>query len=149
MKKLRFNISINAPAETVYNKMLKEESYKEWTSVFNPSSHFKGSWEKGSKILFIGTDEKGNAGGMVSRIKENIPNKFVSIEHIGILQGENEITTGPEVKGWAGALENYSFTQQNGNTLLEVEMDSNEEFKGYFEETFPKALKKLKEICES
>jgi len=45
-------------------------------------------------------------------------------------------------------LENYTFTNQNGKTVVKVEMDSNQEFKSYFEETWPKALKKLKEISE-
>lgn len=146
---LHFEISINAPADKVYNAMLDESTYREWTAAFNPTSHFEGSWEKGSKIIFIGTDEKGNKGGMVSRVKENIPGKYLSIEHRGILQGDNEITSGPEVEEWAGALENYSFTNVDGNTLLAVDMDSNENFRAYFEETWPKALDKLKAICEA
>ncbi|WP_207492605.1 SRPBCC family protein [Aridibaculum aurantiacum] len=147
-EKLTFEATIDAPVEKVYATMLDEQHYQTWTAAFNPSSCFQGSWEKGSKILFIGTDEQGNKGGMVSRIKENIPNSFVSIEHLGILQGEQEIISGPEVESWAGALENYSFTEQDGKTLLSIEMDSNEEFKQYFQDTWPKALNILKTICE-
>ncbi|MCJ7446890.1 MAG: hypothetical protein MUO72_04295 [Bacteroidales bacterium] len=85
---------------------------------------------------------------MVSRIKENIPNKFVSIEHLGIVQNVKEIMTGPKVSQWAGAMENYTFTANSRNTLLKIDIDVNEEFKSYFEETWPNALNKLKEICE-
>ncbi|SMD46093.1 Uncharacterized conserved protein YndB, AHSA1/START domain [Aquiflexum balticum DSM 16537] len=150
IEKLHFEIQIQAPVEKVYEAMLADESYRKWTSVFNPGSHYTGSWKKGGKILFIGTDDTGAQGGMVSRVKENIPNKFVSIEHLGILgpKGE-EITSGPEVEGWAGAFENYSFEADNGSTLLAVDLDSNQQFKSYFEETYPLALQKLKEICES
>ena len=84
----------------------------------------------------------------MSQIKENIPNDFVSIEHLGVLDGGEEITTGPAVEGWAGALENYRFNEQDGKTTVFVETDSNEQFKHYFEQTWPKALQKLKEICE-
>jgi uncharacterized protein YndB with AHSA1/START domain len=146
--KLKFDIAINAPAEKVYRTMLDDKSYREWTAEFNPGSYYEGSWAKGSKILFIGTDKDGKKGGMVSRIKENIPNEAVSIEHLGILDGEKEITSGPQVDGWAGALENYSFREEGGQTTVSVEMDSNEQFKSYFEQTWPKALKKLKAICE-
>ena len=128
--------------------MIGEDTYSEWTSAFNPSSRYRGSWEKGSKIVFIGEDKDGNKGGMVSRIRENIPNSYISIEHLGILEGDREVLTGEKVEKWAGALENYTFTEQNGKTLVKVEMDSNEEYKAYFEETWPKALTKLKEICE-
>lgn len=148
-EKLHFEIEINAQVERVFKTMLEDPTYSEWTAVFNPTSRFVGSWEKGSKIVFIGSDSEGNEGGMVSRIKENIPNQFVSIEHIGVLNNGQEITSGPEVEIWAGALENYSYEEKNGNTLLSVDLDSNEEFKSYFEETYPKALEKLKSICES
>lgn len=148
MEKIKFETIINAPAEKVYKAMLEDKTYREWTAEFNPGSHYKGSWEKGSKILFIGSDQEGNVGGMVSRIEENIPDKFVSIKHLGILKGDKEITSGPEVEGWGDALENYTFIEENGKTRLRIEMDSNQEFKSYFEETWPKALKKLKEISE-
>ncbi len=149
LEKLRFDISINAPVEKVYDMMLDGRHYSEWTAEFCPTSYFEGSWEKDAKILFIGADKDGNKEGMVSKIKENLPNKFVSIEHLGIFKNDKEITSGPEVEGWAGALENYTFTEDNGNTFLSVDMDANQQFKSYFEETWPKALNKLKAICEA
>lgn len=148
MNSLHFEITMGAPVEKVYRIMLDEPTYKEWTAIFNPTSHFKGSWEKGSKIIFVGTDENGKMGGMVSRIRENIPNKFVSIEHMGIIQDDNEITSGAEVEGWAGALENYTFKEVNGKTLLSIDNDANAEFESYLLNTWPKALDKLKEMCE-
>ncbi|MEX2371091.1 MAG: SRPBCC family protein [Bacteroidales bacterium] len=147
-EKLHFDFRINAPVEKVYKTMLDEQHFAEWTAVFNPSSHFKGSWEKGAKIYFIGIDEDGTMGGMVSRIRENVPNKFVSIEHIGILKNGKEVLDGKDVEPWAGSLENYTFTDVDGGTLLTVEMDSIDEFNNFFLETWPKALKVLKEICE-
>jgi len=38
---------------------------------------------------------------MVSRIVENITNKFVSIQHYGLLKGNQEVTQGPDVEKWA------------------------------------------------
>ena len=145
---LHFEITINAPIEKVYATMIDEKSYNEWTAAFNPTSTYKGSWDKNAKILFVGIDKDGVAGGMVSRIKENMSNKFISIEHLGFMKGDEEITSGAEVEGWAGALENYTFKSINGNTLLSIDMDSNEDFKAYFSETWPKALAILKTICE-
>jgi uncharacterized protein YndB with AHSA1/START domain len=145
---LHFEISINAPAAKVYHTMLDPTSYQQWTAEFCSTSYFKGSWEKGSKMHFIGVNKDGKEEGMVSRIKENIPNEFVSIEHLGMLDGETEITTGPAVESWAGVLENYHFREEGGQTIVSVTMDSNEEYKTYFEQTWPKALQKLKEICE-
>lgn len=149
MKKISFAIEVEAPVSLVYQTMIDDTFYREWTRAFNATSHYQGSWAKGSKILFIGIDEQGERGGMVSRIRENIANQFISIEHLGLLQGAEEITSGPEVEAWAGALENYRFSGDKGTTQLTIEMDSNEEFESYFKETWPKALAKLKAICES
>jgi uncharacterized protein YndB with AHSA1/START domain len=149
METLYFETEIKAPVNKVATIMLGEETYKEWTAEFNPTSRYKGSWQKGSKILFIGTDKDGNEEGMVSRIKEHIPNKFVSIEHLGMVHKGEEITTGKVVEGWAGALENYSFAEIKTGTKLWVTLDSNEEYKDYFSEAWQRALKKLKQICEA
>lgn len=151
MKKLQFKSDIQAPASKVYANMLglKDKStYEQWTALFNPTSTFEGNWEKGSKILFVGVDEHGQKGGMVSRIAENVPNQHVSIQHIGILKGDTEVTEGPEVEQWANGFENYTFQENNGTTTVIVDLDTVDDFEAYFEETYPKALDKLKEVCE-
>jgi uncharacterized protein YndB with AHSA1/START domain len=148
LTKMKFDISIHAPVEKVFQMMLTDATYRLWTAPFHPGSYFKGTWEKGSKMLFLGPDGNGGEGGMVSRIAENIPNKFVSIEHLGIVQGDKEITTGPEVASWAGSHENYAFESKNGSTVVSVELDMQNEYKGMFEEMWPKSLQILKEICE-
>ncbi len=160
MKKLQFKVSINAPVSRVYDFMLgisSKSTYEQWTSLFNPTSTYEGSWDKGSKILFVGVDEKGEKGGMVSRIAENIPKQFVSIQHYGLLAAGKEITEGPEVEKWANGFENYTFEENNpspddqvgrGTTSLTVDLDTTEDFVDYMNENYPKALSKLKEICE-
>ncbi len=151
MKKLQFTVNINATATKVYDVMLgisNKSTYEQWTALFNATSTFEGSWDKGSKILFVGVSENGEKGGMVSRIAENTPGKFVSIQHYGLVQGDKEITDGPEVEKWANGFENYSFEENNGTTTVTVDLDTTEDFVGYMNEKYPKALEKLKEICE-
>ncbi|CAM3975139.1 tungsten formylmethanofuran dehydrogenase [Flavobacterium sinopsychrotolerans] len=151
MKKVQFKVSINAPANKIYDFMLgikSKSTYEQWTSLFNPTSTYEGSWDKGNKILFIGVDEKGEKGGMVSKIAENIPNRFVSIQHYGIIKAEKEITEGTEVEKWANGFENYTFNENNGTTTVTVDLDTNEDFLEYMNQTYPKALDKLKALCE-
>ncbi|RIV73757.1 SRPBCC family protein [Flagellimonas aequoris] len=151
MKKVQYKKDIKASAEKVYNTMLGMdtiETYEQWTSEFNPTSTYEGSWEKGSKIYFVGTDENGKRGGMVSEIADNVPFQFVSIRHYGILDGDTEITEGPEVEKWAGSLENYTLQEHNGVTTLTVETDVANDYLDYFNTTWPKALNKLKELAE-
>lgn len=151
MKKLQFNERINAPVSKVYDLMLgikNKSTYEQWTALFNPTSTYEGSWDKGSKILFVGVDSKGEKGGMVSEIADNVPNKFVSIRHYGLLKGDVEITEGPDVEKWANGLENYSFEENKGSTMVKVDLDTTEDFVDYMNQSYPKALSKLKEICE-
>lgn len=151
MKKLQFKVNINAHVTKVYDFMLgfsSKSTYEQWTALFNPTSTYEGTWDKGNKILFIGVDENGEKGGMVSRIVENIPNHFVSIQHYGLLKADKEITEGPEVEKWANGFENYTFEESNGTTTVTVDLDTTEDFIDFMNQNYPKALDKLKEICE-
>jgi len=128
--------------------MLEDKTYREWTEAFSPGSHYIGSWDKGSKILFLGPNEKGILGGMVSRIKENRLYEYISIEHLGVVNAGKEDTTSDAVKQWAGSLENYTLKEFKGKTELLVDMDINDDYKEMFEGMWPKALQKLKEIAK-
>ena len=151
MKKLQFKTAINASAQKVYETMLgltNKSTYEQWTAVFNPTSTYEGTWEKGSKMLFVGVDENGKKGGMVSEIVAHQAAQFVSIGHYGMLDGETEITSGEEVEKWAGGHENYAYQGTNAITTVTVDLDTLEEYLDFFESTYPKALDKLKEISE-
>jgi hypothetical protein len=148
MEKLHFSVTIHAPKDRVWHTMLNEDTYPVWTEVFMPGSHYRGSWNEGSKILFLAPGETGKMGGMVSRIKENKPYEFISVEHIGFVREGKEFTSAEDVAGWAGALENYTFKGNNGVTEVLVDMDTVEEYKEMFLDMWPKALQKLKELVE-
>lgn len=105
--------------------------------------------KRDKKIHFTGVNENGEKGGMVAEIAEYIPNSYVSIRHLGILDKGKEILSGPTVEEWAGALENYSFSAIEGQTLLKVDVDTNDEYIDYFNEAWPDALQRLKEISET
>ncbi len=149
MENLHYQINIDAPIEKVYKAMLgieNKHTYEAWTAVFNPTSTFEGSWEEGSKIYFVGVDENGKKGGMIAKIEAHEPAKFVSIMHYGILDGENEITSGQMVEQWAGGHENYTFETIEGTTIVHVNVDVVSENIDFFNDNYPLALEKLKEV---
>ena len=148
MQKLHFSIIINAPKEKVWKTMLGEDTYKVWTDVFHAGSHFVGDWSEGSKILFLVPEQTGEMSGMVGKIKENRPNEYVSIEYIGVVHDGKEDTSSEEVQNLAGALENYTFRNVDGKTEVLVDVDTDDEFKESFQDIWPKALQKLKELAE-
>ena len=149
MQKLHTSIFINASLKKVWHTMLDDAPYREWTKAFNPGSYYKGSWDEGSDIQFLGPSESGEGeDGMLSRIKENRPYEFISIEHIGLIKNGKVDTLSEEVKKWIPAFENYTFIEKNDGTELTVEMDIDEAYKEMFDEMWAKALQTLKELAE-
>ena len=150
MQKLHFSIHINAPREKVWNTMLDDATYRQWTKPFNPTSFYEGSWEQGSEIKFLGTNDKGVVdGGMYRRIAENRRYEFISIESLGMISAGGVIdTTSDMVKGWIGSHENYSFADKDGGTEVSVDIDVADVMKNEFNTMWPKALQILKELAE-
>ena len=144
MEKQEFRILIDAPREKVWNTLWNDSTYRAWTSAFTEGSYAKTDWKKGSKVLFL----DGKNDGMVSTIAENKPNEYMSFMHLGIVKNGVEDTESEKIKEWAGALENYTLKNVDGKTELTVDMDMNDEYKSYFETTWPKALDRLKELAE-
>ncbi len=144
MKTLTFSTQINAPKERVWNTLWDDTTYRLWASVFCEGSQAKTDWQEGSKVLFV--DGKGE--GMVSKIARLIPFEFMSFQHLGIIKDGIEDFATAEAKGWSGALENYSLRPNNGGIELVVTIAPDDNFAGYFEETFPKALQQVKALAE-
>lgn len=148
MKVIQFSILINAGRQNVWHTMLDNISYPKWAKAFHDGSYYQGNWDKGSEIRFLGPDENGNSGGMLSKIKENIKYQFISIEHLGIINNGIADTNSEEAKRWVPSYENYTFIEINGQTELKIEMQVAEEYSSMFEEMWPRALKALKALCE-
>ncbi len=145
MKTLNFSITINAPVEKVYKTMLELDTYKEWTTPFEPTSYYEGDWTEGSVIKFLSA----RGGGMYSEIAENKQNEFVSIRHLGMIDANGVIDTQSDaVKAWAPSYEKYTFVGKENETEVKVDLGVPEEWEAMFDESWPKALLKLKEICE-
>lgn len=144
-----FNIEINASRAKVWDVLFGKETYPLWTTVFSEGSKVETDWKKGSKALFI--DESNR--GMVSRIAENVPEEFMSIEHLGMYDNGIEDYESEHVKMWAGAKENYTLTDVNGKTHLHIymqmdESEKNKEMIDMFADMWPRALAKVKELAE-
>ncbi len=144
MKKMVFSTLIAAPREQVWRTMLNLETYRDWTSAFAEGSTYEGSWEKGSRIRFLGPD----GSGMFSEIAESRPPELLSIRHLGELKGRVEDTTSEMARSWQGALETYVLTGSGAATELRVELDVTPEMEEFMASAWPKALARLAQICE-
>jgi uncharacterized protein YndB with AHSA1/START domain len=144
MKKLHFEVAIRAPRQTVWDRMLGPESYREWTRAFAEGSYYEGTWDEGARILFLSPGGE----GMFARIAENRRHERIVIEHLGIVKDGKEDHDTPLAQAWAGAHEAYTFSEAQGVTTVKVEVDSSDEMDASFSQMWPQALARLKAICE-
>lgn len=141
MQTLHYSISIRVPRDQVHRTMLADASYRIWTSEFAPGSHYQGSWDKGAEILFLNPE----GFGMRARVAEHRPAEFVSIQMLCEVRDDVPDTQDP----WQGAFENYTYAEKDGVTTLNVDTGPvPEHWAEFMNNTWPKALAKLKAICE-
>jgi hypothetical protein len=145
VKHLLYSARIDASPEVTWNTLFSLPTYRVWTAEFCEGSTFEGSWEAGTRMRFFIPD----GSGMVSVVAENRPFRFLSLRHIGLLKEGGEVTDGAEAAAWVPAHENYTLSQSGPSTELTVDVDVPEDFVEFMEDAWPRALAKLKSLCEA
>lgn len=143
MRKLHYEIEINASPELVWNAMWEESNYLKWTQVFSPGSYAVSDWQEGSSVHFL----NGEGKGMYSKISKLIPNQSMHFHHIGEIDNFKEIPNDGS-SPWAGANETYDLLSKEGKTYVICTVDMVEEYVDFFNGVFPKGLEIIKEISE-
>ncbi len=145
MKNLEFKISIAGSKQKVWETMLSPATYREWVNAAWPDSFFEGEWKEGNNLRFISADGSGTLATLI----EHRPYDYSFAKHIAVLQpGGIEDRDSDVAKGWIGTTESYTFTENDNTTELKVVLTINPEWEKMFSDGWPKALAKLKEICE-
>lgn len=145
MKDIVRDIFINAPKEKVWKSMLEDKTYREWTSAFHEGSFAESDWQEGSKIMFIDDSRS----GMLGFIKEMKPYDTISFEFTGLMMEGKEDTESEWAKKYAGLIEKYTFTDQDGGTMLHIEAGAEDDMLEEMETGWDQGLAKLKEIAEA
>ena len=140
MKTLKFETTINAPAEKVWHVLWDDKNYREWTSAFHEGSYAESDWEEGSSIKFLGP----SGDGMYSIIDKKIENKQMTFKHLGSIKDGEKI---PETD-WTNSIEEYILDEKNGRTILKASVDIVEEFEDFFNKAFKEALQIIKNLSE-
>ena len=142
MKKVEYQITINATAQKVWQTMWFHQTYKKWTNIFCAGSYYKGELIEGNKIQFLTP----NGSGMYSCIDSLKPNEYIALKHLGEVKNFEEQPS--ENFAWSGALETYTLIEENGTTTIKAINDAAPEFEEWFANTFPKALQAIKVLAE-
>ena len=145
MKNLQFRIDIDAPKEKVWNVMLNKDTYPDWVGVSWPTSYYEGEWTMDKKVKFISRDGSGTLGQVV----EHKPYQLSKVKHVAVLlPGGIEDKESEDAKGWIGTTESYTFYDTGNSTKLVIDIETLPSWVKMFEEGWPAALAKLKELSE-
>lgn len=145
MMRLNYSQTIRAPRHVVWTTMLDEDSYRKWASAFSAESQYEGEWIEGREIKFFDP----NLGGTIALLSEVKPHETIVAKHVAMMSKDGELDTESGMaRKWIGSIETYTLTERDGLTELQVGIETHEDFRRMFEDSWPNALGVLKDLCE-
>jgi len=145
MKDLQFSIDIAAPAARVWDCMFDPLAYRDWTRAFAEGSTYQGVWAAGHRLNFL--DPRGF--GMEAIVDECVPHQRLSLRLVSEIRdgkplADSRLNREP-------AHERYVFSAlPSGGTHLVIQLQSwDDGFTDFLQDTWPKALLRLKALVES
>ncbi len=142
MKEMQFLVEIHAPKLKVWDTLWQDETFRDWAGIIDPGTYMKGELKVGNEVEFISAE---NGYGVTSLVDKLIPGEFLLLKHqtdtkeSGTQQRENE---------WTGGEERYVLTEKNGVTILTAIFGVPPEMEEYFNDAYPKAFEKVKQLAE-
>ncbi|MFZ1704202.1 MAG: hypothetical protein WAT79_07635 [Saprospiraceae bacterium] len=145
MQTLQFSIDINATPTHVWKCLWQKDHYTNWTSAFCQGSYYEtNGLEEGNVIRFL-TPE---GHGMFSIIHQLIPDQFMAFKHMGNIADFKDEPLDDDTKKWTGAIESYEVIAKDELVTVNVKVDTVDEYINHMNESFPRALEKLKILAE-
>lgn len=142
MKEMQLSVTINAPAETVWNTLWQDETFRDWAGLIDPETYMVGDLVEGAEVQFISA---ANGYGVTSLVEKVIVNEYLLLRHSADTQdtGAQERT-----KEWTGGAEQYTLTENDGITTLTIAVDIPEELEEELATSYPKAFERVKTLAE-
>lgn len=142
MKELQFRVSIHAPKDRVWSVLWDDATFREWAGVIDPGTYMEGELKVGGSVQFISAE---NGYGVTSHVDEVKRGEYIQLSHVADTQDAGERERDDE---WTGGKESYSLTEQDGITTLVATFDVPLKMEAYFNEAYPKAFARVKELAE-
>lgn len=142
MNQLTFSIEIQASKQDVWHVLWDDATFRQWAGLIDPGAYMKGELIQGKTVEFISSE---NGYGVTSFVEEVEPTKYLLLKHHADTQN-----VGAELRSdeWTGGSEEYRLQEQGDAVVLTAVFDVPPEMKKYFEENYPIALEKVKELAE-
>ncbi|WP_132054489.1 VOC family protein [Pseudocnuella soli] len=142
---MHFSVQISAPREKVWEVLLEDHYYRQWTAAFHPGSFAEGDWSEGGTVYF----KTPEGDGMVSKVLAHQPGTIISFVHESVLHNNEEVPDHPQSERWRGAREIYRAENNGDGTQLSIEVDVIDEYKKHMESSWQKALQIVRSLAET
>jgi uncharacterized protein YndB with AHSA1/START domain len=141
MKEMQFSVEIKATKEKVWDTLWRDETFRQWAGIIDPGTYMSGELKEGNEVEFI----SGNGYGVTSLVEKLVEGEYLLLIHEADTQGNGEQE---REKQWTGGKESYSLSEKDGTTTLTASFDVPPELEKYFQDNYPKALERIKELAE-
>jgi len=138
------SITIDAPAEKVWEVLFTQELNKIWFAEFSQGTQAYTDWQVGSKVVFKDDSESGIFG----RIIVNKLHEEMVIEYDGMIMNGKEDFDSEDAKSMKGVKETYKLKGDGPQTRLDVTVDMDPEYFEMMSESWDRALDIIRELAE-
>jgi uncharacterized protein YndB with AHSA1/START domain len=139
------DIDVHAPRERVWDVLIGDATYRQWTAEFAEGSFADTDWQEGSSVRFLGPD----GTGLLGRVLASRRPELLDVEYTGVVGGGSDDTDSEQARRWAGTHETYRLTEAGGGTHLEISAPMEDAYYEDMVAAWDRALARVKELAES
>ena len=143
-KLIEKSITIDAPAQKVWEVLFTQEFNKIWFAEFSEGTQAYTDWQVGSKAVFKDDSESGIFG----RITVNKLHEEMVIEYDGMIINGKEDFDSKDAKNVKGSKETYKLVTDGPQTRLDITIDTDPEYLDMMSDSWDRALDIIKELAE-
>ena len=139
------SIDIDATPERVWDVLLDDATYRQWTAEFMAGSCAETDWREGSTVPFL--DPSGS--GLLAHIAASRHPELVDIEYDGLVADGKDDTESDHAREYRGSRETYRLTRTPSGTHLDISADMAEQYYDDMVAAWDRALAKAKALAET
>lgn len=139
---MKFTIEIKATREKVWATLWEDKTLREWAGLIDPGTYMVGELTEGNEVEFLSA----SGYGVTSLVEKVTPNEYLLLRHSADTKDDGKEE---REKEWTGGAESYALAEKDCVTSLIIAFDVPPDLEDYFQENYPKALAKIKELAEN